>query len=120
MICDRGIIQSKKKLFYTDIDRNVDDVFRVIDESYFKKYKPKEMKRMQFDIDKGIIKEFFGNKPFSLELPISSGKDITEMFMQQFLVTMAKERMIDDLLFTIIRNITSILGVYYDKSSKLV
>jgi len=70
MIIDRGIIANKKKLFYSESDKQTEDVFRVIDESYFKKYKPQTIKRIQFEPDKGVIKEFFDNKIFTLELPI--------------------------------------------------
>lgn len=106
MICDRGILQAKQKLFYTEIEKTTEDIFRVIDESYFKKYKPSEMRRMQFEPDRGVIKEFFDNRPFSMELPvINGGKDITTAFRQHFLSVMAKERIIDDLLYTIINSV---------------
>lgn len=53
-----------------------------------------------------MIKEFFDNKPFTLDLPICrNGKDVTDNFIQFFLGPMAKERMIDDILFSIIKTI---------------
>lgn len=52
MICDRGILQSKQKLFYTEVEKVTEEMFRVIDESYFKKYKPTDMRRMQFEPDR--------------------------------------------------------------------
>jgi hypothetical protein len=120
MVCDRGILQSKFKLFYNDVDKQAENIFRVIDESYFKKYKPLEFKKIQFDPDRGVIKEFFDNKPFVLELPIGEGKDITAPFQQHFLAVMAKERMVDDLLYTILKNISSVLGVYYNQEKNIV
>lgn len=120
MICDRWLLQDKKKLFYTDIDKNTESAFRVIDESYFKKYKPETFKRIQFEPDRWVIKEFFDNKPFSLELPIVEWKDITAPFMQHFLSGIAKERIVDDLLYTIIKNISSIMGIFYNQEKKLV
>jgi len=120
MICDRGILQSQKKLFYNEIEKQTWDIFRVIDESYFKKYKPTELKRIQFEPDRGVIKEFFDNKAFTLDLPIVEGKDITKPFIQHFLWALAKHRIIDDLLYTIINNIVSTLGVNYDHETKRV
>ena len=67
---DRGILKNNKKLFYTDADLQVYDIFRVLDESYFKKFKPLEWKKIELNYDKGMIKEFFDNKPFTLDLPI--------------------------------------------------
>ncbi len=99
IIVDRGILKNNRKLFYTDADLQVYDIFRVLDESYFKKFKPTEWKKIEFNYDKGMIKEFFDNKSFTLELPICrNGKDITDVFVQYFLGPMAKERMIDDIL----------------------
>lgn len=120
MIIDRWLIASKHKLFYTEADKQSEDIFRVIDESYFKKYKPDIIKRIQFEPDRWVIKEFFDNKPFTLELPIVKWSDITPHFIQHFLWVLAKERIIDDLLYTIIRNICSIMWVYYDWDKKLV
>ena len=120
MIIDRGIIANKKKLFYSESDKQTEDVFRVIDESYFKKYKPQTIKRIQFEPDKGVIKEFFDNKIFTLELPIVEWLDITYDFTQKYLWELAKERIIDDLLYTIIRNICSLMGVFYDRDKKIV
>ena len=106
LIVDRGILKNNKKLFYTDADLQVYDVFRVLDESYFKKFKPFEFKKIEFSYDKGMIKEFFDNKPFMLELPICrNGKDITDNFIQHWLGPMAKERMIDDIMFSIVKTI---------------
>ena len=56
LIVDRGILKNNKKLFYTDADLQVYDVFRVLDESYFKKFKPFEFKKIEFSYDKGMIK----------------------------------------------------------------
>ena len=118
LIIDRWILQNSHKLFYTDTDAQVYDVFRVLDESYFKKFKPTEFKKIQFSYEKGMIKEFFWNKPFVLELPIcKEGKDITDNFVQHFLGPMAKERMIDDILFSIIKTICYSVWVFYHYKS---
>ena len=115
LIVDRWILKNNKKLFYTDADLQVYDVFRVLDESYFKKFKPFEFKKIEFNYDKGMIKEFFDNKPFTLELPMCrDGKDITDVFIQSFLGPMAKERMIDDILFSIIKTICLSLWIFYN------
>lgn len=121
IISDRGIWQSRHKMFYNSSDLQSEDVFRVIDESYFKAFKPHEFKRIQFKPDGGLIKEFFNNKPFDLELPVfSSENNITEEVIEDFLAPMAKERIIDDLQYTIIRNIVTILGVFYDKNQRKI
>jgi hypothetical protein len=109
MLCDKGIIKNKMKLFYNDTDKQTESYFRVIDESYINKYKPKEFRKLQFDLDRGAIKEFFGNKIFSIELPVGTGKDITDPFLQHFLSRIAKERLIDDLLYMIIKSFCSML-----------
>jgi len=120
MICDRWLLQSKSKLFYNPTDKISEDIFRVIDESYFKKYKHTTYKLLQFEPDRWVIKEFFNNKVFTLELPVWTWKDITESFLQNFLSLMAKERIIDDLLYTIIKNICRILGIYYNEELGVV
>lgn len=118
LIVDRGILKNNKKLFYTDADLQVYDVFRVLDESYFKKFKPFEFKKIEFSYDKGMIKEFFDNKPFMLELPICrNGKDITDNFIQHWLGPMAKERMIDDIMFSIVKTICYSVWVFYDSKT---
>ena len=119
-IWDRSIIQSKHKLFYTDIDKQVEDIFRVIDTSYSKKYKPETFKTLHFEPEKWVIKEFFNNKPFSLNLPVWTWKEITIDLFRHFLSVMVKERIIDDLTYTIIKNICSLLWVYYDDTKKIV
>ncbi len=121
MIIDRGLLKNNHKLFYTDADMQVYDVFRVLDESYFRKFKPLETRKINFKYDKGMIKEFFDNKAFDLELPICrEGKDITDNFIQHWLGPMAKERMIDDILFNIVKTICLTLGVYYDHKSWVI
>ncbi len=121
IIVDRGILKNNRKLFYTDADLQVYDIFRVLDESYFKKFKPVEWKKIEFNYDKGMIKEFFDNKSFTLELPICrNGKDITDVFVQYFLGPMAKERMIDDILFSIIKTICISVWVFYDAKTWIV
>lgn len=117
-VVDRWVLKNNHKLFYSEADLQVYDVFRVLDESYFKKFKPTEFKKIEFKYEKGMIKEFFDNKPFVLDLPICrSGKDITDNFIQHFLGPMAKERMIDDILFSIIKTICNSVWVYYDSKS---
>lgn len=120
MISDRGIIRSRQKMFYSDADRHSEDVFRVIDEGFFKKFKPQEYKKFLFEPEGGVIKEFFDNKPFMLEVPVTKGKDITTAFIQHYLGGMAKEKIVDDLHYTIIKNISSLLGVFYDSETKSV
>ncbi len=121
IIVDRWILKNNKKLFYNDADLQAYDIFRVLDESYFKKFKPFEWKKIELSYDKGMIKEFFDNKPFTLDLPICrGGKDITDNFIQHFLGPMAKERMIDDILFSIIKTICVSLWVFYDVKKWIV
>ena len=121
IIVDRWILKNNKKLFYNDADLQAYDIFRVLDESYFKKFKPFEWKKIELSYDKWMIKEFFDNKPFTLDLPICrGGKDITDNFIQHFLGPMAKERMIDDILFSIIKTICVSLWVFYDVKKWIV
>lgn len=120
-ISDRGIWKSKHKMFYNERDIQTEDVFRVIDESEFKKFKPVEFKRIQFKPDGWLLKEFFDNKPFDLELPVYSWQtNVTEEVIEDFLAPMAKERIIDDLQYTIMRNIITIMGVFYDKTERKI
>ena len=108
-------------MFYNQSDLQTEDIFRVIDESYFKSFKPVEFKRIQFKPDGGLIKEFFNNKPFDLELPVFSGPtNVTEEVIEDFLAPMAKERIIDDLQYTVLRNIITIMGVFYDKDQRKI
>lgn len=117
-IIDRWILKNSHKLFYTESDIQSYEVFRVLDESYFKKYKPVEFKKIQFNYDKWMIKEFFDNRPFTLDLPIQrEWKDITDNFIQHFLGPMAKERMIDDILFSIVKTICYSVWVFYNSKT---
>lgn len=84
------MIRQKQKLFYNDADLTTEDFFRVVDESQFKKYKPTAYRKLLFEPEGGVIKEFFDNKPFQLELPVAEGKDITGSFIQHYLGPMAK------------------------------
>jgi len=120
MISDRSVIQSKQKLFYSEVDKHTEDIFRVVDEVRFKKYKPDVIKDIRFDPEWWVIKEFFNNKPFTLNLPIVEWKDITRNVTQFYLSVMAKERILDDLTYTIIKNLFNLLWVYYDSEKKLV
>jgi len=119
-IWDRWIIQARKKLFYNEVDKQVEDVFRVIDSAYYKKYKPETTKILNFDPSWWVIKEFFNNKSFSLELPIVEWKEITIDFFRHYLSMMAKERIIDDLTYIIIKNICSLLWIYYNAEKNIV
>jgi len=118
IIIDRWILKNQHKLFYNETDRLALDNFRVIDDELFKKFKPKETRIFQFEPEWWIIKEFFDNKPFSLELPIciwENKKAIrNDIILKYFLWPLAKHKVIDDVLFTILKNIISVLWLYYD------
>lgn len=121
IIIDRWLLKNQHKLFYNEADLQSFDIFRVLDESYFKNFKPKEWKRVRFDYSKWMIKEFFDNKPFMIELPIArSWKDITQNFIAHFLAPMAKARMIDDILFNIIKTISHTMWIFYDAKTRVI
>lgn len=123
LITDKGIIQNKQKLFYDEWDTQTEDVFRVLDEKLFKKFKTVKWSHIQFDPEAGLVKEFFNNEPFVFKLPICpwpNKKDITEPFTKLFLWPLVKQKAIDDLVYIIFRNIISILGVYWNAEEKVV
>lgn len=121
IISDRWIWRSKQKFFYDQNDLNTEDVFRVIDESYFKQFKAAEWKKIQFNPNGWLIKEFFDNKPFTLNLPIfTGGNNITDDVVENFLAPMTKGWIIDDLQYTIIRNIVWALWIFYDKQARKI
>ena len=122
IIIDRWLLKNKQKLFYNEIDKQTLDNFRVIDDKLFTSFKPKEMKVFKFYPDWWIIKEFFDNKPFSIELPVceSENKKVlrNDMIMKYFLWPLAKSKTIDDLLFIILKNIITVLWLYYDEDNR--
>jgi len=122
IITDRWLLRNSKKLFYNEADRQTVDNFRVVDDKLTQKYKPKDYKIFQFEPDGWIVREFFDNKPFQLELPIcisdNSKRIRNDMLLKYFLWPLAKERIIDDLLFIIVRNIISLVWVYYDEEKR--
>jgi hypothetical protein len=123
IIVDRWLLKNKQKLFYDSIDRVTLDNYRVLSEKHFKQYRNSDYKKIQFKISYWVIKEFFDNKPFSLELPICQWewkKNITHEVLYQYLWPLAKNWLIDDLLYTIVRNLVTIMWVYYCKATWIV
>lgn len=123
LIIDKGIIQNKQKLFYDEWDTQTEDIFRVLDEKLFKKFKTIKWSHIQFDPDAGLVKEFFNNEPFVFKLPICpwpNKKDITEAFTKLFLWPLVKAKAIDDLVYIIFRNVISLLWVYWNAEEKVV
>lgn len=122
IIVDRWLLKNNCKLFYNEIDKQTLDNFRVVDEKMFVNFKPKNWKSFHFEADWWLIKEFFWNKPFNIELPVciwENKKAIrSDNFLKYFLWPLVKEKIIDDLLFTILKNIVTVLWLYYDESTR--
>jgi len=121
IITDRWLLRNKHKLFYNQQELWIEKSFRVLDDKIFLSYKPKAYKIFQFEPDGWIVKEFFDNKPFKLELPvvISENKKVirNDMLLKWFIWPLAKNKNIDDLLFIILKNIITLLWVYYDEET---
>lgn len=124
IIVDRWLLKNSNKLFYNETDKLSLDNFRVIDDKLFKKFKPKEFKIFQFEPEWWLIKEFFNNKPFQIELPVCTwewAKAIRrDIVMKYYLWPLAKWKIIDDILFTILKNIVSVLWLYYNQETRVV
>lgn len=123
IIIDRWLLKNKHKLFYNEFDKWTETVFRVIDEKKFEKFKPEKFWRLQLKYEDWLIKEFFWSESFILELPINDNvwaKDITAVVTEHFLWTLAKERLIDDLLFIILKQIFSTVWVYYTNETRVI
>ena len=123
IVVDRWELKNKHKLFYNSVDIATLDNYRVLDEYFFKQYKNNTFRIIQFAPDRWVVKEFFDNKTFKLELPVidsKTKKNMTYEVINKFLSVMAKEWLIDDLLYTIVRNLISIMWVYYDTETGLV
>ena len=118
IITDRWLLKNKQKLFYNENDKATLDIFRVIDDKLFTQYKPKEYRVYQFAPDWWLIKEFFDNKPFKMELPICTSPNakliVPDVLLRYFLWPLAKERVIDDLLFIMVKTLISLVWVYID------
>lgn len=115
LIIDKWTIQNNKKLFYDSYDLQVTDIFRVLDEEQFEKYKPSAMKEFKFEIQSWVVREFFDNKPFTLKVPVVSIKDntdITTNVIKFFLKPLAQQWKIDDLLYNVYRQIFLMLRIY--------
>lgn len=122
IIIDRWVLRNEHKLFYNDTDKITLDNFRILDEKYFKAFKPKTMKTFHFEPEWWLIKEFFWNNYFNLELPVCESENRKQFkadhIMSYFIWPLAKHWVIDDLLFTILRNIISVLWLYYDQETR--
>lgn len=122
IIVDRGMLKNNCKLFYNEIDKQTLDNFRVVDDKMFVNFKPNNWKNFQFEADWWLIKEFFNNRPFNIELPVCLSENKKQlrwdMILKYFLWPLAKEKVIDDLLFTILRNIITVLWLYYDADTR--
>jgi hypothetical protein len=106
---------------YNDSDLQVESVFRVVDEKYFNLYKPTRYESISFKTDKGIIHELFQSDQFITVLPVNEkGKDITEEFFIHYLGPLAKEGLIDDITYLLLRNISSALTITYNKETSCV
>lgn len=117
IIVDRWLLKNKNKLFYNASDRVTVDNYRVMSEKHYKNYKNDDFRSIQFKPDRWVIKEFFDNKPFVIELPVVWAwwnKDVHADVLYYFLWPLAKEWIIDDLLYSIVRNIVTIMWVNYD------
>lgn len=116
-ILDRWLHKNKFKLFYNQIDKQTEKHFRVLDEKYFQKYNPKIFKDISFTLDNWIVKEFYDNKTFILNLPIvenKTSKNMTEIFQHSFLRHLVKARKIDDIAYHVFYSVIRILWIYYD------
>lgn len=115
LIIDKWIIQNKNKLFYNFADKQSLENIRVIDQKSFERYNPDRFELLEFKIEKWMVKEFFNNKPFTLEIPIVEWeelKDITKPVFQFFISKLAKEKIIDDVLYNIYRQIFSMVWIF--------
>lgn len=123
IIVDRWLLKNKNKLFYNAVDTATVDNYRVLSEKYFNMYKNTEFRSIQFKPDRWVIKEFFDNKPFVIELPVvpaTWNKDVHADVLYYFLWPLAKEWIMDDLLYSIVKNIVTIMWVNYNKETWIV
>lgn len=117
-IVDRWVIQNEHKLLYTDIDLKTKDIFRVLDDKLFKKYKHNDYRELLFTFDKWLLNEFFWWKGFKLKLPIQTEwKEVSETIMKYYMPKLTKGQAIDDLQYIIFRAIIKSLWVYYDETT---
>ena len=118
IIIDRWLLKNNKKLFYNEQDKITYDNYRVIDDKMFLNYKPKAYKVFQLAPDWWIIKEFFDNRPFQMELPVCTSPNAKilrkDMLLKYFIWPLAKEKIIDDLLFTILKSLVWVIWIYID------
>jgi len=120
-INDRAYIVEKQKLFYTESEKSSEEVLRVVHEPYMRKYVMPDTRKIRFEATHGVIHEMFHRRPFTLELPFFEwGKDITDDYVKHILPTLAKEGMIDDMTYILIRSISNLLRIYYDTKTKKI
>lgn len=104
------------KIMYNDVDLQSENVFRVVDEKYFRMYKPPRYESVVFKTNQWILYELFNGNQFITTIPIvEKGKNITEDFMSWYLGPLTKEGLIDDLTYLILRNIIAAVGIVYSK-----
>lgn len=123
IIVDRWLLRNKQKLFYNESDKHTESIFKVLDEKKFTKFNPELMQFIQLEFDWWIVKEFFEKDKFSIELPINDSpkaKDITENVIAFFLWPLAKWRVIDDLLFLILKHLFNALWIRYCFETKTI
>jgi len=117
-IVDRWVMKNKKKILYTPVDLETKNIFRVLDDKTFLKYKHSDYRDLLFKFEKWLLNEFFWGKNFTLTLPIQEkGKEVSATLMKSFIWPLAKWQWIDDLQYIIYSALIRWLWIYYDKDT---
>lgn len=117
LINEKWILKSQRKLWYDPKEKHSLDTLYVIDDKYAKTVPDIELRKIMFDFWDSMLAEFFGRWQQLFEIPVFyDGKDSTKIVIDM-LRLMAKERLIDDLLYSIYRVLITTLKVFYDAES---
>lgn len=115
LIVDRSIFRSWK-LFYLPQEKQSLDVFRCLDQKYFKRFHPQAWTDFDIELPIGIMREFFRTDTIHMVLPTLEASDnildVTEHFLTNMLWPMAAWWAIDDLFYTIMKSFIRMFGIF--------
>lgn len=117
LINDKWILREQKKLSYSLEESKTLETFYVFTESAIGKLAECPIRNITFDFWNSLLSEFFWANRVELKVPVNyEWKDFT-LNVMDLLRQMAKERIIDDLLYVIYSRLIMTLRVFYDSKN---